>query len=162
MLQLITDNWSIFYPPIHTNIVFITMEQSIIAGDNSSGPWAPLDYPSTCDLMKELGDLCYDWKDPTHEQYHDLGELCYNDGDLNHDSTNNDITIPVTSPDTQWSPLSYLDMTDFIDDVRDCINPFLTWGTQPTDEDIDPCPSPPAPPLPPPTMNPPPFYLFDL
>jgi hypothetical protein len=104
--QLITDNWSTFYPPIHTNIVIITMESSIIAGDNPIGPWAPLDYPSTADLMKEPGDLCYDWNDPTHEQNHDLGELCYDWDDPNHDSTRNDDMNPATSTDTQWTPLS--------------------------------------------------------
>jgi hypothetical protein len=53
---------------------------------------------------------------------------------------------PVLSQDTQWNPLSYLELTDFIDDVQECTNHFLFQ---------EPCPSPPLPPLPPPPMNPP-------
>ncbi len=62
---------------------------------NFNGPWAPLDYPSVADLIKELGDLCYDWNDTTHDHNHDLGDLCYDYNDPNHDSTRDERTTPT-------------------------------------------------------------------
>jgi hypothetical protein len=67
LLQMHIDNWDAFYPPIHNSLVLIPMEQSILASDNQSGPWAPIDYPSIADLFDELGNLCYNWDDPNQE-----------------------------------------------------------------------------------------------
>jgi hypothetical protein len=57
LLQVINNNYSTFYPLIHPNIVIIIVEHPMVAGNNPLGPWAPMDYPSTADLMQELEEL---------------------------------------------------------------------------------------------------------
>jgi hypothetical protein len=141
LLQLHIDNWSTFYPPIHTNLIIILKEQSIIAGDNPNGPWAPLDYPSVAALIEELGDLCYDWNDPNHDDTQDAP-----------------IDPNLGSTDTQWEPLTYPDLTEFVEEVQDFVMPFFIWGDESSEEDISPCPSPPPPLLPP--LAPPPLPPF--
>jgi hypothetical protein len=84
--------------------------------------------------------------------------LCYNRNDPNHDSTHTAHTDPnLDSTDTQWTPLTYPGLTEFVDGIQDSVMPFITWGEESPEEDISPCPSPPPPPLPPlapPTLPP--------
>ncbi len=71
-------------------------------------------------------------------------------------------TITKHHEDTQWAPLTYPNLTEFLDEIQNSVMPFFSWGEESSEDDISTCPSPPPTPIAPPVMPPTPLHSLDF
>jgi hypothetical protein len=79
---------------------------------------------------------------------------------INPDEDTDTTTLP--HEDTQWAPLTYPNLTEFVDEIQNSVMPFFSWGEESSEEDISSCPSPPPPPIAPPPIPPSPILSLPI
>jgi hypothetical protein len=71
-------------------------------------------------------------------------------------------TTTLPHEDTQWAPLTYPNLTEFLDEIQNSVMPFFSWGEESSEEDISLCPSRPPPPIAPPPIPPSPILSLPM